>query len=101
MNEDDYFSFVRASCADEESFQQEYCCVPSDDNTAFFPYDLITGCEYKANEAWQTNLVDCKNPFFVGVDIGREHDLTGHLADRTDQRHQFHSPCYRNVQADV
>ena len=40
MTEDDYFSFVRASCADEESFQQEYCCVPSDDNSAFLSYQI-------------------------------------------------------------
>ena len=57
-------------------FSQEFCCVPADDNTAFLPYDLITGCEYKEGEPWKTDLLDCKNPLFIGVDIGREHDLT-------------------------
>ena len=76
MDEGDYFNFVRQGCADEESFQQEFCCTPADDNSAFLPYDLISGCEYKEREAWQTDLVDCKNPLFVGVDVGREHDLT-------------------------
>jgi phage FluMu gp28-like protein len=76
MDEADYFSFIRAGSADEESFQQEFCCQPADDNTAFLPYDLICGCEYKENEPWQTDLLDCKNPLFVGVDVGREHDLT-------------------------
>ena len=51
-------------------------CQPADDNTAFLPYDLIAGCEYKEREPWQTDLLDCKNPLFVGVDVGREHDLT-------------------------
>jgi phage FluMu gp28-like protein len=76
MDEADYFSFIRSGCADEESFQQEFCCVPADDNTAFLPYDLIAGCEYREGENWQTHLLDTKNPLFIGVDIGREHDLT-------------------------
>ena len=76
MDEGDYWNFIRAGCADEESFLQEFCCVPADDNTAFLSYDLISACEYKANEPWQTDLVDCKNPLFIGVDVGREHDLT-------------------------
>jgi phage FluMu gp28-like protein len=76
MDETDYFNFIRTGSADEESFQQEFCCQPADDNTAFLPYDLIAGCEYKENEKWQTDLLDCKNPLFLGVDVGREHDLT-------------------------
>jgi phage FluMu gp28-like protein len=76
MDEADYFSFIRQGCADEESFLQEFCCIPADDNTAFLPYDLIAGCEYRENQQWQTDLLDCKNPLFVGVDVGREHDLT-------------------------
>jgi phage FluMu gp28-like protein len=51
-------------------------CQPADNNTAFLEYDLIAGCEYREGAPWQTDLFDCKNPLFVGVDIGREHDLT-------------------------
>jgi phage FluMu gp28-like protein len=76
MDEADYFSFIRQGSADEESFLQEFMCLPADDNTAFLPYDLIAGCEYKENEPWNTDLLDCKNPLFIGVDVGREHDLT-------------------------
>jgi phage FluMu gp28-like protein len=76
MDEADYFSFIRSGSADEESFQQEFCCTPADDNTAFLPYDLIAGCEYKANELWNIDLLDCKNPLYIGVDVGRQHDLT-------------------------
>ena len=72
----DYFNFIRSGCADEESFHQEFCCVAADDNTAFLPYDLIASCEDKEREPWQTDLLDSKNPLFVGVDVGREHDLT-------------------------
>jgi phage FluMu gp28-like protein len=76
MDEAEYFDFIKAGCADEESFAQEYMCLPSDDAAAFLSYDLIDGCKYPAGEAWETDLVDCKNPLFVGVDVGRDHDLT-------------------------
>jgi phage FluMu gp28-like protein len=66
----------RAGCIDEEQWLQEYCCVPADDAAAFLPYDLIAGCEYGAGVAWETALDDCKNPLYLGVDVGREHDLT-------------------------
>ena len=76
MDEAAYFTFIRSGCADEESFLQEYMCQPADDNAAFLSYDLIASCEYKAGEAWETDLLDAKAPLYVGVDVGREHDLT-------------------------
>lgn len=76
MDEADYFNFIRAGCADEESFLQEYMCVPADDNSAFLSYELIAGCEYKPTEIWKTDLADAKGSLFIGVDIGRDHDLT-------------------------
>ncbi len=76
MDEADYFSFIRAGCADQETFAQEFCCVPSDDNSAFLTYELITGCQYQPGEHWMTDLSDAKGRLFVGVDVGRIHDLT-------------------------
>jgi phage FluMu gp28-like protein len=76
MDEAEYFNFIKAGCPDEETFMQEYCCVPSDDNAAFLSYDLIAGCEYRPGENWETDLADSKGKLFVGVDVGRDHDLT-------------------------
>ena len=76
MDEAEYYNLMRAGCGDEESFQQEFMCQPADDNTAFLPYDLIAACEYQSSEEWETDLKDCKNPLYIGVDIGRERDLT-------------------------
>lgn len=77
MDEAEYFDFVRAGAADEESFDQEYQCNPSDDDSKFLEYSLITPCEYSAGTAWQRGL---EGPFqgrlFAGVDIGRKKDLT-------------------------
>lgn len=76
MDETDYFNMVRRESPDEETFLQECMCIPSDDNSAFLSYDLISSCEYQSSETWATDLRDAKNPLYIGVDVGREHDLT-------------------------
>ena len=76
MDEAAYYDLIRSGCADEESFQQEYMCNPADDASAFLPYELITAREYHAGETWETELARCTNPVDVGVDVGRDHDLT-------------------------
>jgi len=79
MDEAAYFDFIKAGCADEESFQQEYMCQAADDDAAFLEYDLIAGCEYPGNEDWQIDLVAAKArgaKLFAGLDIGRKKDLT-------------------------
>jgi len=82
MDEPEYFDFIRSGCASEEQFLQEYMCVPADDEGAFLSYDLIAGCEYRGGEAWEMTL-DGTGPdgrktrdLYVGVDVGRKHDLT-------------------------
>lgn len=79
MDEADYFNYLRSGCPDEEAFLQEYMCVPGDDMAAFLSFDLIAGCEYPSTEDWEwsiNELRDSSAPLFIGVDIGREHDLT-------------------------
>jgi len=74
-----YYDFIRASCPDEETFLQEYMCVPADETTAFLPWDLIAACEFGEGEFAQLDIARENNPareFFLGVDIGRVHDLT-------------------------
>ena len=80
MDEADYWNYVRSGCADEESFQQEYMCVPADDASAFLPYDLIAGCEYETLPEHLSDervFTDLKGKqLYVGVDVGRKSDLT-------------------------
>jgi phage FluMu gp28-like protein len=78
MDEAAYFDFIRSGCADEESFQQEYMCVPADDETAFLEYDLIAGCEYSSGENWELESPEEMKgrQMFAGIDIGRKKDLT-------------------------
>lgn len=77
MDEAQYFDYVKNGAADEESFDQEYMCIPADDDSKFLEYGLITACEYASGTDWQRELT---SPFtgrlFAGVDIGRKRDLT-------------------------
>jgi len=79
MDEAEYFDFVKSGCADEESFMQEYMCVPGDDDMAFLEYDLIASCEYPENEKWEIKeppKPETGSRFYAGLDIGRTRDLT-------------------------
>lgn len=77
MDEAQYFEYTKNGAADAESFDQEYGCIPADDDAKFLEYGLITACEYAAGVIWQRGL---EGPFtgrlFCGVDIGRKKDLT-------------------------
>lgn len=73
MDEAAYFDFVKSGTADEESFLQEYMCIPGDDDAAFLEYDLIASAEYARDVPWETIE---GGEIYVGVDIGRKHDLT-------------------------
>lgn len=43
MDEGEYFDFVRASCADEAAFMQEYMCEPFDDASSFWALTAFCG----------------------------------------------------------
>ncbi|MGJ7605475.1 terminase large subunit domain-containing protein [Variovorax sp. LT1R20] len=77
MDEAAYFDFIKGGAADAESFDQEYMCIPADDDAKFLEYGLITANEYAGGVEWQRGL---RGPFngrlFAGVDIGRKRDLT-------------------------
>lgn len=79
MTEDEWLQSQRNECADEETWQQEYMCVPSDDASAFLSYELIDGCKYRAGEKWEMTLAElaaCRDELYLGGDIARVKDLT-------------------------
>ncbi len=62
----------RRRSLDDLHWQQEYCCIPVDEATAFLTYDLIRTCEdAKAGDPKFYTGGDC----YVGIDIGRRRDL--------------------------
>jgi len=36
---------TEAECIDKEQWDQEYCCIPADESSAFISYDMIGSCE--------------------------------------------------------
>lgn len=75
MDEAAYFDYIKAGCADEESFQQEYMCQPSDDASSYISYDLIDGNLYLPGSAWELPLERDKR-YYLGFDVGRTTDLS-------------------------
>lgn len=79
---------------DEETYQQEFMCNPQDDKEAYFSWVLIYGNEapdlpqpvvilgsevndrHEANYVPDWTYVPSQNPHYLGVDIGRNKDLT-------------------------
>jgi phage FluMu gp28-like protein len=82
MDEAAYFDFIRKGAPDEESFLQEYMCVPSDDASAFIETSLVDACCTAADEEWELPGPDdaAGKEIYGGLDVGRHHDLTSFTA---------------------
>lgn len=79
MDEQQYFDWIRRGCVDQETFDQEYMCLPADDHAAFLSHELIRSCEYSGKTEWRLELESAARSrprLFAGVDIGRKKDLT-------------------------
>lgn len=64
---------VRKNAGDEITWQEEYCCIPVDEATAFLSYELISTCE---SENILTPLSKITGDLYVGMDVGRKKDLS-------------------------
>lgn len=62
---------LREGVADEDIWRQEYFCEFLANDTTYFPLDLIRACERIPEPDAPPDA-----PRFLGVDIGRAHDLT-------------------------
>ncbi|MDR2721081.1 MAG: hypothetical protein LBB15_02220 [Puniceicoccales bacterium] len=79
MTDGEYFDYVKSSCPDDDSFMQEYMCLPDDDRSAFLSYDLMDSCTFAELDDWMLSfdvMKKSKCNFYLGIDIGRDHDLT-------------------------
>ncbi|MDR0340613.1 MAG: terminase family protein [Puniceicoccales bacterium] len=78
LDEAQYFDFIRRSCPDEATFQQEYMCQPEDEADAFLPYELIESCEMAEGEKWSGPIdgIILEGPAYLGLDLGRSRDLS-------------------------
>ncbi len=71
----------RAECIDEEQWFQEYCCKPADENSAFFSYDMLNGCEeHNLRVMTLDEFIEYAEGhpsaiFYLGVDVARKQHL--------------------------
>lgn len=71
---EEFVESVRARCRTEAAWQSQYMCNPQDDGGSLLPYNLLAGCECDAAEL-QTGR-DPAATAYLGIDVGRKHDLT-------------------------
>jgi phage FluMu gp28-like protein len=75
---DAWLAMQRAKCRTLAAWLSQFMCQPQDDGGALLPYSLIAGCEVDAlNTAAGGRLPpDSCGPLYLGMDVGRKHDLT-------------------------
>ena len=73
---------IRRGISDPDSWAQEFECRFLDEATAYITYEMITACEADAAtkeypaENPPTPLFSKEGDLYLGVDVGRKHDLT-------------------------
>lgn len=76
---------ARAMAMDKAAYDQNYECIFADENAALLTWDLINaaedgGCGVVCDQTWSpeaiTRLSACEGNIFLGIDVGRKHDLT-------------------------
>ena len=70
-----YIARIRSSCQSEDIFQEDYMANPVDATTAYFTYDEIDFCTVDNITRTIDYLRECKNPLYLGYDVGRKRDL--------------------------
>ncbi|GMU86296.1 MAG: hypothetical protein AMXMBFR48_15380 [Ignavibacteriales bacterium] len=59
---------------DRVTWLEEYCVLPSDENSSFLSYELIQSCE--SDTTLSDPRAESRGEFYLGIDIGRKKDLT-------------------------
>jgi phage FluMu gp28-like protein len=62
---------LRASCPDEDAWREEYLCEPSSEQTALLTYEMIAGCEARAEGRASS---EGRRVLYAGFDVGRKRD---------------------------
>lgn len=73
---------LRATCPDEDTWNEEYLCVPSTDASSLLSYDLIQACEAANLQLWLHGAMTGvavpaeRRTLYGGFDVGRKRDLS-------------------------
>jgi phage FluMu gp28-like protein len=67
---------MRAQCADEDSWRQEFNCEFIDTARTAFSYEVLAACETEdASLTWPQDYT-ARGPLYCGIDVGSIHDPT-------------------------
>jgi phage FluMu gp28-like protein len=73
----DWLDELRSTCPDEDTWNEEYMCVPSTDATSLLSYELIRACEVPNLQLFDVmSLPREGGPIYAGFDVGRKRDLS-------------------------
>lgn len=73
---------LRSTCPDEDTWNEEYLCVPSTDASSLLSYDLIQPCEVANLALWLHGQMtgwsvgQQGRQLYAGFDVGRKRDLS-------------------------
>lgn len=68
---------MRSTCPDEDTWNEEYMCVPSTDASSLLSYGLMQPCEVANLQLHDvTSSFAAAGPMYAGFDVGRKRDLS-------------------------
>ncbi len=67
---------LRATCPDDDTWNEEYMCKPSSDQVSLLSYDLIRGCEADLSLVQSPEQLETTGSYYAGYDVGRQKDLS-------------------------
>lgn len=72
----DWLDELRATCPDEDTWNEEYLCTPSSDHASLLTYDLIQSCEAANLKLLEIDQLNPLKSYYAGFDVGRKKDLS-------------------------
>lgn len=69
---------LRSTCPDEDTWNEEYMCVPSTDAASLLSYDLLAAGEVANLQLFDVTSpkIGTGGPLYAGFDVGRKRDLS-------------------------
>ncbi len=74
LEREEWIKRQKEDCVDEITWNEEFCCNPIDESTAFLSYSLIHNCIDSSLK--NSEILNADSTYFCGFDIGRRNDLS-------------------------
>lgn len=74
--EEEFLQGLRDECADQEAWDQEYMCKPSDDAAAMLTWEDIIACHVHDADRAALKSIPADAPRYVGMDVARKRHLS-------------------------